>query len=154
MSRCLFPGLRLCLFSGFRAVCGQEKTCAARVAGCLRHECWQCGSFPRVKHVKVHTSGFVLRSAGLITLVLSSVAFLHYAGPLTRSNHRSGLAAQRGITDLNDPKQLLAEADRLAWMFNSQAAAPLYARAEKLFATNTPFPAKRTSASPARSYTQ
>jgi len=84
--------------------------------------------------VKVHTSGFVLRSAGLITLVLSSVAFLHYAGPLTRSNRRSGLAAQRGITDLNDPKQLLAEADRLAWMFNSQAAAPLYARAEKLFA--------------------
>jgi CHAT domain-containing protein/predicted negative regulator of RcsB-dependent stress response len=63
-----------------------------------------------------------------------TLVFWHYAAPLIRSNHHRGLAAQRGLSDPNDPKQLLAEANRFAWLFNGPQAEPLYARAEALFA--------------------
>jgi tetratricopeptide (TPR) repeat protein len=58
----------------------------------------------------------------------------HFAVPLIRDYHNSVQAAKPRFTDPNNPKQILAEADRLAWVFNSQAAAPLYSRAEQLFA--------------------
>jgi CHAT domain-containing protein len=84
--------------------------------------------------VKGRASGFLLFSAGLTALVLLTLVFWHYAAPLIRSNHHQGLAAQKGSSDANDPKQLLAEANRLAWLFNGPGADPLYARAEALFA--------------------
>jgi len=65
--------------------------------------------------------------------VATAVVFWHYAGPLIRPNRHTQLAAPRRIIESNDPKQLLAEANRLAWLFNGPAADPLYARAEALF---------------------
>jgi hypothetical protein len=62
------------------------------------------------------------------------MVFWHYSAPLIRSNHRRGLAAQGSNRVASDPKQLLAEATRLTWLFNGPAAGPLYARAEGLFA--------------------
>jgi len=84
--------------------------------------------------VRLHASGLLLRYVGFTALVVTAVVFWHYAGPLTRSNRHRQLAAQRSIVESNDPKQLLAEANRLAWLFNGPAADPLYARAEALFA--------------------
>src|SRR5271166_2443210 len=46
-------------------------------------------------------------------------------------NIRDGLALPESSTD---PQVLLAEADRLYWLNNGPKAAPLYAKAEKLFA--------------------
>lgn len=37
----------------------------------------------------------------------------------------------------SDPHILLAEADRLAWVFNATKAAPLYSRAERLFVSSS-----------------
>jgi hypothetical protein len=36
----------------------------------------------------------------------------------------------------NEPRQLLAEGDRLAWLKNWQAAEPFFARAEAVFREN------------------
>src|SRR5258708_11718581 len=45
-----------------------------------------------------------------------------------------GLAAPQGSSV--EPNHVLSEADRLEWLDNHAAAAPLYAEAERLFAVN------------------
>jgi len=77
---------------------------------------------------------FVLGMAGLATLALLLFGTWHFAVPLIWDYHNSVQAAKPRFIDPNNPKQILAEADRLAWVFNSQAAAHLYSRAEQLFA--------------------
>lgn len=84
--------------------------------------------------MKSHSFKFVLALAGLATLALLLFGAWHFAVPLIRDYHNSAQAEKPRFTDPNNPKQILAEADRLAWVFNSQAAAPLYSRAEQLFA--------------------
>ncbi len=84
--------------------------------------------------MRIHTSGNLLRSAGLTALALIAFASWHYARLQFRSNHNSGLPAQNGTVHSNDPKQLVAEANRFAWLFNGPKAEPLYAKAEQLFA--------------------
>jgi len=68
--------------------------------------------------------------------VLAVVLFLawHGAVPLIFGYHAAAPNVRPKTVDFNNPKRLLAEADRFAWVFNSQEAGPLYARAEQLFA--------------------
>ena len=84
--------------------------------------------------MRLHASTLLLRYVGITTLVVAAVVFWHYTGPRIRSNRHPRLAPLRGTIEPNDPKRLLAEANRLAWLFNGPAADPLYARAEALFA--------------------
>lgn len=83
--------------------------------------------------MRLHASGLLLRYVGLTALVLATLTLWHYASPLIRSSRHPRLAPQRGIIESTDPEQLLAEANRLTWLFNGPAADPLYARAESLF---------------------
>jgi tetratricopeptide (TPR) repeat protein len=62
------------------------------------------------------------------------MATWQFAVPLIWDYHNSGRVAKLRLIDPNNPGEILAEADRLAWVFNSRASEPLYARAEQLFA--------------------
>ena len=85
--------------------------------------------------MRLHASGLLLRYVGLTALVLMTLMLWHYGSPLISSNRRLHSQPRRGVSlTSNDPKQLLAEANRLAWLFNGPAAAPLYTHAEALFA--------------------
>ena len=76
----------------------------------------------------------LLGSAGLAAWALLLFGTWHFAVPLIWDYHNSVRAAKPRFIDTNNPREILTEADRLAWVFNSQAAEPLYARAEQLFA--------------------
>ena len=67
--------------------------------------------------------------------MLAVVLFLawHVVAPLIFGYQAAVPNAKPKTVDLNNPKQILAEADRYAWVFNSQEAGRLYARAEQLF---------------------
>ena len=72
-------------------------------------------------------------------IVMGLLAFLNYR---SIGNHRILTAGKRlgrrteprDAGTSTDPHELLAEADRLYWLNNGPKAAPLYAKAEKLFA--------------------
>lgn len=75
-----------------------------------------------------------------VALVLVGLlAFLSYRSigihrSLTAGKRLSQRAKARDVETLTDPQKLLAEANRLYWLNNGPKAAPLFAKAEKLFA--------------------
>ena len=75
-----------------------------------------------------------------VALVLVGIfAFLSYRSTrihriLTTGKRLGQCAEARGAGTSTDPQELLAEANRLYWLNNGPKAAPLYAKAEKLFA--------------------
>ena len=84
--------------------------------------------------MKSHSFKFVLGSASLGVLAIMLFLAWHVAVPLIFGYHAAAPNTKPKTVDLNNPKQILAEADRYAWVFNSQEAGPLYSRAEQLFA--------------------
>ena len=132
---CLSVKNVLSLYSGFRAngttyiryVAGLKKT--------ARSDLWGYGTTcPEFKFVRRHSFKFALGLAGVAILALLVMATWQFAVSLIWDYHDSERAAKPKFLDPNNPKEILSEADRLAWVFNSQAAEPLYARAEQLFA--------------------
>jgi CHAT domain-containing protein len=95
---------------------------------------WTGTRAPEINILKRHSFKFVLGAASFG--VLAAVLFLawHVGVPLIFGYHAAAPDAKPKAVDFNNPKQILAEADRYAWVFSSQEAGPLYARAEQLFA--------------------
>jgi len=70
-----------------------------------------------------------------VALVVASALPLLYYGYSREAHTCAGLHAVLEDREAStDPQVLLAEANRLYWLNNGSKAAPLYARAEKLFA--------------------
>ena len=70
-----------------------------------------------------------------VALVVASALPLLYYGYSREAHTRAGLHAVLEDREAStDPQVLLAEANRLYWLNKGSKAAPLYARAEKLFA--------------------
>ena len=72
-------------------------------------------------------------------LLLGLLAFLNYRAIgihriLTAGNRLGQRAEPRDAETSTDPQELLAEANRLYWLNNGPKAAPLFAKAEKIFA--------------------
>ncbi len=72
----------------------------------------------------------------IVAIALVGLLFLSYRSigiyrSLTAGKRR---AEARDAETSTDPQELLAEANRLYWLNNGPKAAPLYAKAEKLFA--------------------
>src|SRR5208282_6554507 len=79
----------------------------------------------------------VMVTAALVLAAL--LAFLNYRSIgihriLTAGKRLGQRAEPRDVETSTDPQTLLAEANRLYWLNNGPKAAPLFARAEKLFA--------------------
>ena len=70
---------------------------------------------------------------GLATLALFCALIGLLVWTSRKSNHRSNFPAYSAIIKSNDPKQILAEADRLALLANWTKAGPLFARAEQIY---------------------
>jgi tetratricopeptide (TPR) repeat protein len=68
--------------------------------------------------------------AGVIACVPYAYTWLRGISPNKHVNN----AGSRHAESSKDPQVLLAEANRLLWLFNGPRAAPLYAEAERLFA--------------------
>jgi len=69
-----------------------------------------------------------------VALVVASALPLLYYGYSREAHTRAGLHAVLEDREAStDPQVLLAEANRLYWLNKGSKAAPLYARAEKLF---------------------
>ncbi len=72
-------------------------------------------------------------------LLLGLLAFLNYRAIgihriLTAGKRLGQRAEPRDAETSTDPQELLAEANRLYWLNNGPKAAPLFAKAEKIFA--------------------
>ena len=80
------------------------------------------------------------RAVVTVALVLVGLlAFLSYRfigiHRILTAGKRVGQRAEARVAETStDPQELLAEANRLYWLNNGPKAAPLYAKAEKLFA--------------------
>ena len=85
---------------------------------------------------------FRLQMAGLATAFVLALALLCLSYAYVRHRHNQALCDRHGALPIGldhpekstDPVSLLGEADRLYWLNNGPKAAPLFARAEMLFA--------------------
>ena len=83
--------------------------------------------------------GLTLLVTSLAVLALGAISHKYISLYLSRTLNPSRRRASQFVpTSINstDPTVLLAEANRLAWLFNWPKAEPLYARAEELFKAN------------------
>ena len=99
--------------------------------------------FVRWNRRRVFRSGrFRLQMAGLATAFVLTLALLFLSYAYVRHRHNQALDDSHRALPIGldhpekstDPVSLLGEADRLYWLNNGPKAAPLYARAESLFA--------------------
>ena len=99
--------------------------------------------FVRWNRRRVFRSGrFRLQMAGLATAFVLTLALLCLSYAYVRHRHNQALDDRHGALPIGlddpekstDPLSLLGEADRLYWLNNGPKAAPLFARAERLFA--------------------
>ena len=86
---------------------------------------------------------FLFYSVGLTALAAACVLISLYLRSSRKANYQSGYPAFSQVIKSNDPKQILAEADRLALLANWTKAGPLFARAEQIYTQ----PGRRTKRS-------
>ena len=87
----------------------------------------------RVHVSKVWSAVCVFISVALVTFILLFSKYIWLYANRTPASAPGSADIVHDLTATRNPEILLAEANRLAWVFNWQRAGPLYVRAEELF---------------------